>query len=270
MEAEAPDAAAVRFAVIGDFGIAGDRARDVSLLVKSWNVDFIITTGDNNYPNGAAATIDANIGQYYSRVHLSRIRAASDRRPRGTASSRRSATTIGKRAGAAPYLDYFTLPGNERYYDFVRGPVHFFAIDSDPHEPDGNSQSSVQGQWLQTRLARPRCPTASSTCTTRRSRPGRTDRTRRCSGRIAAWGASAVMAGHDHTYERIMRDGMPYFVNGAGGFALYAFRAPVAGSAVRFNGDYGAMLVEVDQNGATFRFFTRGGTLVDTHVVAPR
>ena len=43
----------LRFAVIGDFGLAGDRAREVSLLVKSWNVDFIITTGDNNYPNGA-------------------------------------------------------------------------------------------------------------------------------------------------------------------------------------------------------------------------
>ena len=24
-----------------------------------------------------------------------------------------------------PYLDYFTLPGNERYYDFTWGPVHF-------------------------------------------------------------------------------------------------------------------------------------------------
>ena len=62
----------------------------------------------------------------------------------------------------------------------------------------------------------------------------------------------------------------PYFVNGAGGFSLYAFHAPVAGSAVRFNGDNGAMLVEVDQNAATFRFFTRGGSLVDTHTVAPR
>ena len=30
-----------------------------------------------------------------------------------------------------------TLPGNERYYDFVQGPVHFFVIDSDQNEPDG-------------------------------------------------------------------------------------------------------------------------------------
>ena len=83
------------------------------------------------------------------------------------------------------------------------------------------------------------------------------------SGRIQSWGASAVVAGHDHTYERIMRDGFTYFVNGAGGYPLYPFGPPVAGSTVRFNADYGAMLVEVDKTGATFQFITarrrRGG-----------
>ncbi len=56
----------VRIAVIGDFGIAGTPARDVATLVKSWNPDAVLTLGDNNYPAGSAATIDANIGQYYS------------------------------------------------------------------------------------------------------------------------------------------------------------------------------------------------------------
>ncbi|MEJ7731932.1 MAG: hypothetical protein WKG00_22320 [Polyangiaceae bacterium] len=35
----------------------------------------------------------------------------------------------------------------------VRGPVHFFFVDSDPHEPDGITADSTQGQWLQGRLA---------------------------------------------------------------------------------------------------------------------
>jgi len=34
----------VRFAVIGDYGLAGKEAADVANLVKSWNPDFIITT----------------------------------------------------------------------------------------------------------------------------------------------------------------------------------------------------------------------------------
>ena len=43
---------------------------------------------------------------------------------------------------------FFTFPGNERYFDVVKGDIHFFVIDSDKHEPDGTSPDSVQGQWL--------------------------------------------------------------------------------------------------------------------------
>ncbi|MEP7214048.1 MAG: hypothetical protein ABI791_13290 [Acidobacteriota bacterium] len=55
----------INFAVIGDYGHSGSGERDVSNLVHGWNPDFVITTGDNNYPDGKASTIDANIGQYY-------------------------------------------------------------------------------------------------------------------------------------------------------------------------------------------------------------
>src|SRR5689334_17506279 len=61
----APSTASARFAVIGDYGWVGQAALDVSNLVRSWNPDLIITVGDNNYDNGAASTIDPNIGQYY-------------------------------------------------------------------------------------------------------------------------------------------------------------------------------------------------------------
>jgi hypothetical protein len=55
----------VRFAVIGDFGLDGESEAKVADLVTSWNPDFVITTGDNNYFQGAASTIDQNIGKYY-------------------------------------------------------------------------------------------------------------------------------------------------------------------------------------------------------------
>ena len=56
----------LRVAIIGDYG-SGARSAvgDVANLVKSWNPDLIITTGDNNYEDGLALTIDHNIGQYY-------------------------------------------------------------------------------------------------------------------------------------------------------------------------------------------------------------
>ena len=269
--AKHPDASAVvRFAVIGDYGIAGTPAREVSQLVKSWKVDFILTTGDNNYMTGAASTIDANIGQYYADFIVPYLGSF----PSTPGSSNRFFPTLGNHdwetAGAKPYLDYFTLPGNERYYDVVRYPVQVFALDSDPHEPDGTSSASVQAQWLQSRLAASTTPFRFVVLhhAPFSSGPNGSDATLQWPYR--SWGASAILAGHDHTYERIIRDGLPYFVNGAGGFELYAFGAPVAGSAVRFNADFGAMLVEADRHGAVFKFVTRAGVVVDSFNVAPR
>ena len=53
------------FAAIGDFGKAGEGEEQVANLVKSWNPDFIITTGDNNYQFGELKTIKTNISDYY-------------------------------------------------------------------------------------------------------------------------------------------------------------------------------------------------------------
>src|SRR4028118_1944089 len=64
-QAAAQTMRSARFAVIGDYGQAGQPEQDVANRVKSWSPDFIITVGDNNYPYGEASTIDQNIGQYY-------------------------------------------------------------------------------------------------------------------------------------------------------------------------------------------------------------
>jgi tartrate-resistant acid phosphatase type 5 len=269
-KAKHPDAAAtVRFAIIGDYGIAGPAARDVSLLVKSWKVDFVVTTGDNNYMTGAASTIDANIGQYYADFIFPYQGSFAS-----AASRNRFFPTLGNHdwetAGAGPYLAYFTLPGNERYYDVVQFPVHVFALDSDPHEPDGTSAGSIQGQWLQSMLASSTLPFRFVVFHHAPFSSGPNGSTAALQWPYRSWGASAVVAGHDHTYERIVRDGLPYFVNGAGGYELYAFGPPVAGSTVRFNADFGAMLVEADRNGAVVRFVTRTGVVVDTFNIAPR
>ena len=55
----------VSFAVIGDFGSAGPDLAAVAALIDSWQVDLILTTGDNNYRVGSPFTIDENIGQYF-------------------------------------------------------------------------------------------------------------------------------------------------------------------------------------------------------------
>jgi hypothetical protein len=257
---------AIKFAVIGDYGSSGRNEADVSELVKGWDPDFIVTVGDNNYPAGAASTIDENVGQYFHEFIYPYT---------GTygigADTNRFFPALGNHdwdtSNAQPYLDYFTLPGNERYYDFVQGPVHFFVVDSDPREPDGITSTSIQAQWLQDALAAPTSPWNLVYMHHSPYSSGKHGSNPELQWPYAEWGADAVFSGHDHVFERIIRDGIPYFVNGLGGGSKYGFEALISGSQIRYNDDYGAMLVEANESNITFQFITRTGLLVDTYII---
>jgi hypothetical protein len=83
---------------------------------------------------------------------------------------------------------------------------------------------------------------------------------------FAEWGASAILAGHDHVYERLEIDGLPYFTNGLGGHpARYIFLLPRRGSQLRYNDNHGAMLVEATESEIIFEFITVQGKVIDNH-----
>jgi len=272
----------IRFAAFGDYGYASTAEQSVAAMVKSWSPDFIITTGDNSY---GAGPIDVNIGLYYHDFIGNYTGGYG-----AGASTNRFFPSIGNHeysdgGGISAYLSYVTLPGggvistgssgNERYYDFRIGPVHFFALNSNALEPDGNSSASSQANWLQTQLGQSNAPwrivymhhAPYSSCTNHGSQTV-------MQWPFEQWGASAVLAGHDHTYERIMRDdnadgdSIPYFVTGVGGYTIYGFPASgfVPGSVVRYNANFGSMLIEADDTSLTMKFYsiTSGGTLVDS------
>lgn len=257
----------LRFAVIGDYGLAGDPAREVARMVIGWQPDLVITTGDNNYPNGEAETIDDNIGQFYHRFIFPYHGAYSP-----GADINRFFPSIGNHEyysaeGLRPYLDYFELPGNERYYDFTWGPVHFFCLNSDPHEPDKVGRSSVQAEWLRQRLAASTLPWKVVYTHFPPYSSGVHGSTDWMQWPFKEWGATVVLAGHDHGYERLNVDGFPYFVNGLGGGPIYPIANSIPGSVVQYDGDYGAMLVEASAERIVFQFITIGGRTVDVHVI---
>ncbi|MGB0388493.1 MAG: metallophosphoesterase family protein [Ardenticatenaceae bacterium] len=269
-----PTASTIRFAAIGDFGKGDQREKRVADMVKGWQPEFIITMGDNNYPDGEASTIDNNVGKYYSQY----IYPYDGRYTPGTPPNR-FFPSLGNHdwntTNAQPYLDYFPISssaantgssGNERYYDFVQGPVHFFAIDSDQHEPDGRKSTSKQAAWLKSQLAASRSPWqivyfhhAAYSSASRHGSDSQME------WPFAEWGADAVIAGHDHTYERLLIENIPYFVNGLGGATPRDFGAPIPGSQARYKDDNGAMLVEANESSITFQFYSvaNGGTLID-------
>lgn len=257
------------FAVIGDYGSAGQPEADVAALVESWQPEFIVTVGDNNYPDGEWATIDVNIGQYYSDYIFPYVGEYGS-----TATENRFWPALGnhdlRTDYGQPYFDYFTLPGNERTYDFVTGSVHFFVLNSDPKEPNGRSADSAQAQWLQAGLAASEqvwnvvvlhhTPYTSSL---------KRNSDKEIQWPFADWGATAVLSGHDHLYERFEVDGIPYFVNGAGGKTLYNFGRPETDSIVRYNQNYGAMPVTASDTCINFSFYNINGDLIDSVTLTP-
>ena len=258
----------IRFAVIGDYGSGSPRERDVALMIDSWKPDFVATVGDNNYPKGEAATIDENIGRFYQRY----ISPYKGRHGPGVPSTNRFFPIPGHADwdspdGLQPYLDYFTLPGNGRYYDFVRGPVHFFMLDTDQREPDGAAPKSVQGRWLERRLgestARWKLVFAHHAPYTSHTVPD----IEYMRWPFKAWGADAVLSGFYHVYERLLVDGIPYFVNGAGGTWTSYFGEIDPRSQFRYREEFGAQLIDADEARITFRFVNRFGRIIDEYTL---
>ena len=256
----------VTFAVIGDYGSGEQPEADVANLVKSWNPDFIVTVGDNNYPNGGADTIDRNIGQYYHEFIYPYDGSYGE-----GADHRRFFPVLGNHdwstGDANPYFNYFSFYSKRGYYEFVDGPLHFFMLDSDNKEPDGNSVDSKQAKWLRNGLSQ---STSVFNIVVMHHPPfssGWHGSTTALQWPYQTWGADVVLSGHDHLYERIIIEDFPYFVNGIGGGSIYSFGTLVPGSRVRFNQDYGAM--RVDANGTTLNFqaYTRAGTLIDEYAL---
>ncbi|MCA1594193.1 MAG: metallophosphoesterase [Acidobacteria bacterium] len=304
----------IRFAVIGDYGSTaqsqsdGQDEKQVAEMVKGWKPSFIITVGDNNYECGDASTIVENIGNYYCDFifnpgapagQLCTGRAADDK-------TNYFFPSLGNHdwytPDAKPYLAYFTqLPGNKRYYDFVQGPIHIFALDSESketcnsaadeeegkpnkcnqpctYEPDGGDKNSKQAQWLKDKLTGSQSPWKLAFF----HRPPYS-----CKAKTTAewmrwpfekWGLSAVLSGHRHVYERIVRKkspNFPYFINGVGGTELSKCKnkdeeqnlPPSKFDAISIDGQHGAMLVEASEDQINFQFYViaaKGNKVKDT------
>ena len=266
-----------QFAVIGDFGNNSVDEGRVANLVDSWNPDFVITLGDNNYSEGAAETIDINIGQYYSQ-YIGNYQGTygpgspTNRFWPSLGNHDWHSLSCDQNGCIGPYFDYFTLPGNERYYDLNFGLIHLFNVDSYTLEPDGNDLGDPQSIWLQNAM------NASSACFKlvyfhhAPYSSGEHGNYSDMQWPFGDWGADVVMAGHDHNYERLDVNGVPYIVNGIGGKANDPFTnignlpAEVT-SLVRYNQDAGAMRVIATETGMAMQLFSADNILIDTHTI---
>src|SRR4029077_12373348 len=121
-------AARFTFAVVGDFGSGSSNETAVASLIESWHPDFVLTVGDNAYPQGSPELLDRDIFGPYAAV------------------MRESAwfPALGnhdvKADGGRPELDAFHSLGSERWYRFTWGNAAVVVLDSNVSVAPGSPQ----------------------------------------------------------------------------------------------------------------------------------
>ncbi len=256
----------LRFAAVGDYGTGSLQEGDIAKLIKSWAPEFIITLGDNIYPSEEMDSYDKNVGQFYHE-YIAPYKGAYGK----GAEINRFFPIPGHLDWDVdqlkPYLDFFTLPGNERYYDFIRGPVHLFMIDSDEREPDGATQTSVQANWLKQQLANEKSAWKIVCVHHAPFTSHRVEDVERMRWPFKKWGADVVLSGFFHIYERLYVDGLTYIINGAGGTWISDFGEIDSRSQVRYNKEFGALMIEASNSYLSFKFINRKGMLIDAYTI---
>jgi tartrate-resistant acid phosphatase type 5 len=259
------DADSVLFAVIGDYGRAGDIEEAVASLVKGWDPDFILTTGDNNYGYGEYATLYQNIGQYYC-DYIYNFDAPDEYRCDGNARAEelnRFFPSPGNHDelgpfGLEPYLNYFTLPGEELFYTFSWGDVAFYSINS-----LFSADLEAQQAWLKDELERSDKAFQVVYFHHPPFTPGPHGDTDYMKWDFHLWGVDVVLSGHDHIYARMEHpdeEGLHYIVNGVGGNSLYSCDEDYTEEGISllscFDSNYGAMRCYADSTRLIMEFYS--------------
>jgi 3',5'-cyclic AMP phosphodiesterase CpdA len=250
-------AEAVRFAVIGDNGTGDqpqfDIARQMLAFRHEFPYDFVVMVGDNIYTGGAAKDYAAAFERPYKPLIDAGIRFFA------VLGNHDSPSSIGY-AG-------FNMNG-QRYYSYTRGPVRFFALDS-------NVLDATQLQWFEEALKASDEPWKIAVfhhpLYSNGTRHGSNVELRvRLEPLLVRYGVNVVFSGHDHNYERFRpQKGITYFVAGASGKLRKGLK-PSDQTAIAFDQDQSFMLVEIADDAMSFRTITRTGRVVDSGVIVRR
>ena len=260
------DADSMVFAVIGDFGKEGEAEEKVAKLVKSWDPDFIITTGDNNYERGEYHTLKANISNYYG-DYIYNFDAPEEFQCNGKAFKEKvnrffpspGNHDANNSEGLIPYLNFFTLPAQETFYKFVWGSVSFYSLNSVA------TNIEEQKEWLYEQLNLSESPFNIVYFHHPPYSPGLHGNDEKMQWDYFGNDVDMVLSGHDHIYSRIEKrgeEGLYYIVNGLGGKSIYNRNSnplPVdLFDTFSFDADYGAMKATATSKELVVEFYSIG------------
>jgi hypothetical protein len=254
--------------VAGGDGASGEtNAGKVSDLITSLNPNLFLYLGDV-YEKGSKAEFYNWYGM--QTTYFGRFRSITN-------------PTIGNHEyqnGAAPgYFDYWNnVPS---YYSFNANGWHFISLNSNSAFQPVNP-SSVQYKWLQQDLA-----ANPAACTIAYYHhplfnigpEGSTTAMSDIWKLLAQYGVDIVLNGHDHDYQRWVPldgngvsnpNGITEFVAGGAGHGLQTFTS--SDNRVAYSNDtnptgFGALVLQLNPNGANFKYVNSGGSILDSGVI---
>lgn len=256
-----------RLVFVGDDGVISDTRTTLHTAMRVENPTAVIGLGDHAYDSGTVAEVAARLSAYWVTPALA-----------------------GK---------FFAVPGNHdldtdagepffsalrqaptRYFSRVFGFVEVFFVNSglntagaqiEPDNTDGATlATSRQFRWLKRKLAESTAPHKIVVW----HHPPHTSNANYFPGvaamqsvPLAAWGATALICGHAHCYERLFIDGLTHYVVGTGGRELTGFAAtPLASSHAREN-RYGYLRMVAGPFSARFEFVDINGVVYDKYAI---
>lgn len=234
-------------AVVGDFGTARKQEGQVARMVASFHPSFVVTVGDNVYNKKGYKKLVRN---YY---------------PQKLVPAPGNHDYL---MGIKNFDRFFAIDRRSRSYAYrASSGVDFFILDSTA----GLTSHRVrvkQRNWLVHQMHK---STANFKVVILHHPPyssAKHGSTKVYQWNFGKYGADLVLSGHDHTYERVIRRGLNYVVDGTGGAPLYPCKKKlVHGSRGCFDKHYGALFLYVNAHQLRGVFRTKISQTLDTFVI---
>lgn len=244
----------VRFAVIGDNGTGERPEQEVAdQMQRYWSVvkfNFVTMNGDNIYGGHRPQDFKLKFEVPYQQLLSEDVKFYA---------------SLGNHDDPALEENYkpYNMGGN-RYYTFRKGPVQFFALDSNYMDPQ-------QLAWVEDKLKNSDakwkiCYFHHPLFTSAKFHGPDVDLRNQLMPLLTKYGVNVVMSGHEHVYERIKpQQGIYFFLVGnSGELRFNNIRKPNDLELVGFDTDRTFMLMEISGDDLYFQTVSRAGDTVDS------
>lgn len=252
----------LRFAVIGDWGDGSDDqaalGKQMLSVYKKSSFDFVLASGDNIYPNGAARHFVKKFEEPFSGLLRNEVKFHTVFGNHDVEEGRQDQR----------HYPLFNMDGRH-YYNLRRGNglVDIFMLDSTDYDL---AQAGWFDNALRTSTAKWKIVVMHHPLYSSGKKHGPNLKLRRkIEPLLSQYKVNVVFAGHDHIYERVKpQHNVHHFVTGAGGKLRRGDMDKKSTiTAAGYDKDNHFMLIELDDREIKFKAISETGELIDSGAI---